>query len=511
MRDLPTELARLRDDHARRLDGARPPEEWRRTVRRNRARRGALWAGGAAVAVALLSIAALPGPSSAPPAAADASDPIPDVLPTTEPVQWELATVRFGAGEDWLDDPLLEGPPQCGQPLPASMSARDGFRAEHEVPDQVIVRAGGYGSPAQASTTIRYGRYDEFPVVVDPLVGLVAQDGIVVGWLTPSARRGVTTFADAYPSTQHWVGLATLALACGGTADPGPGAAMGPLARLEAGDYEVAWMTRVHATEEANARADLAGRGFAVPPTSLLTAYREGSYECDLAREQPRASLPLTCDPDAVPGTTVDLEGGTVTFPYRAESFGRAVDVTFVTEPVAMTIYDVAPNPRVRIERQNPPHVAGEPMECGATYGGLNESAVRLSWSEPTDSIAFGSRELVDVWVAGRDWSAAAVLVPDGGTLWLTERIDRRAALDDGGSYGYTLHEVVGSAPIAVEPRIEIDRYVGPTTVTVSLGDIEWCERPSPVPTASLTFSLVAPHTVVTGSGVETYEVLRIE
>ncbi|WP_084038752.1 hypothetical protein [Demequina sp. NBRC 110053] len=514
MRDLSAELARLRDGHARRLEHARAPQSWARDVARRRAGRAAAWAGTASLAILAITVGAVHGAASdstEPPSAA-AHSPTPSLppAPAEEPAAWALATVEFGAERDWLADPLVEGPPQCGEPLPGSMSARDGFRAEHQVPDRVFVRAGTSGTAARASATIRYGRPDEFPVVVDPMVGLVARDGVVVGWLTPSARRGVTTFSRAYPSTQHWIGLGVLAVACDGAADAGPTAGTPAVRTLEAGDYEVAWMTRVHATEEANARADLAGRGYSVPPASLLAAFREGSYECEREREESRSALPLTCDPGAVPGTAVDAEAGSITFPYRADAFGREVDVTFVTRAVPLTIDDAALDPRKTIEEQNPPHVPGEPMECGAIYSALSESAATLQWADSAGSVEFDSPARVHAWVEGREWTSAAIVVPDA-RLWITERIDRRAALSQGGSYAYSLHHVVGSVDVDLPPRITVSRYDGPAAVDLNLGSVDWCAEPSRYPMGSLGFSLVAPHTVVTNAGVEEFEVIRIE
>lgn len=499
MADLTRALHELNDSHRAHHSHATPNPALRREIARARRTRAALWGTGAAVSVAALAAAVLPS------VLAGEEAPARDVVDaaTFEPPVYAQATVRFDQATDWLDDPESTGPPQCGAPLPQSLAARDGFSADHEIPDQVTMQRDVYTESVTASVSIRYGRYDEFPVVVDPMTGLVAQDGVVVGWLPPSAQRGVNIFVRGYPSTQTWDGLGGIAIACRDSASE-------PLTQLEPGDYEVAWMTRVHASESANAQADLAQQGFAVPPSSVLSAYREGSYECGRL-EGWTGTVPITCDPGAVPGTEVDLDAGTVTFPYDEDALGREVDVTFMSQAVPLTLEAAPDDPLEVIENQNPPHVPGEPMVCGAQYGGLDGSDLLVSMVEPFDRLEYGATAQVEAWVQGFDWTQATVTLPTEATLWITQREQRRAALNDGGSYGYTLHVVVGRASVTLPAELEIDRYTGPTPFSIEVGAVEWCEGPPQVSAAALTHSVLAPHTIDVDGGGREFAMVRID
>ncbi|GIG53841.1 hypothetical protein [Demequina activiva] len=499
MADLGPELRALREGLRSEHAASTPPPSLRRDIARSRRTRAGLWSAAAAVGIVAIAASALPALL-----AQDEPDPAATAaLPAIDPPVYVDATVSFDEATDWLDDPASAGPPQCGTPMPQSLAARDGFSATHEIPTAVTMQRDAYRTIVEASVTIRYGRYDEFPVIVDPMTGLVGRDGLVVGWLPPSAQRGVNIFVRGYPSTQTWDGLGGIAIACRQSPDQ-------PATQLEPGDYEVAWMTRVHSSETANAKADLAQRGFAIPPTAVLAAYREGSYECERLQGW-SGTVPITCDPGAVPGTEIDLDAGRVTFPYDEDALGREVDVTLVSQTVPLTIAPAPSDPRDVIEAQNPPHEPGEPMQCGDSYGALDGSDLRLSLTVPFDDLEFGSTTEVEAWVQGFDWTQAAVTLPATAPLWITQREQRRAALNDGGSYGYTLHEVVGRVEVTLPERIAIDRYEGPTSVTIDVSAVQWCDGPPSVSAAALTYSILAPHTVELDDEARTFELVRID
>ncbi|WP_297082184.1 hypothetical protein [uncultured Demequina sp.] len=498
MRDIGEALRALEDDYRDEATADVPPTAVGREIARRRRGRASLWAGGIAACTGLVLAAAVPTIVDAvrPP-----PSPVPDAMPTAVPQLYEEATVAF-TDATWSENPLATGPPQCGHALPDQLSARDGLSATHDVPDAVRIDGVGYLTGVAASVTVRYGRFDELPAVMGPLVGLVAADGVVVGWLPPTSSRGLSVFAGAQPFTLTWNGLGGTPVAC-------RDAAGDALERLGPGEYEVAWASQVVASEDDNARADLALRGWAIPPAELVIAYREGSYECGRALAW-TGTRPLTCDPGAVPGTRIDLESGTVTFPYDPGALGREIDVTFVSPAVPLTIDGGPADPLAIIERENPPHVAGEPMQCGAEYGGLASSDLLLQLGMPFEQLEFGQPATVDAWARGIAWTEATVDLQTDARLWITQPVQRRAALNDGGSYAYVLHRVVGSASITVPEQFVIDRYSGPLSVEMVIGEVEWCDGPPEVSAATLTYSLHTPHTVTTGAGSVDFEVARL-
>jgi len=498
MREIGDALRGLQEDYGGEVGAQAPPDTVRRDIARARRARAGLWAGGLAVSAGLLVAAALPSVLDA---LEPTPSPIPDAMPTALPPPYEQATVAF-ADAAWFESPLATGPTECGQPLPDQLSARDGLSATHDVPAAVRVDTGGYLSGVAASVTVRYGRFDELPAVMGPMVGLVAADGIVVGWLPTTSNRGLSVFAGAQPFTLSWNGLGGTPLACRDSADDS-------FERLGPGEYEVAWVSRVVASEADNARADLALRGWVIPPAELVTAYREGSYECGTALGW-SGTRPLTCDPGAVPGTQIDLEAGTVTFPYDPDVLGREIDVTFVSRAVPLTIEGGPRDPLDIIEAENPPYVAGEPMECGADYGGLPSSDLLVRLGMPFEQLEFGQSAQVEAWVRGVAWSEATIDLDPDARLWITQQVQRRAALNDGGSYAYVLHRVVGSAELTLPDRLAIDRYTGPSPLVVEVGAVEWCGAPPDVSIAGLTYSVLVPHTVTTDAGSESFDVIRL-
>ncbi|WP_203653263.1 hypothetical protein [Demequina activiva] len=280
---------------------------------------------------------------------------------------------------------------------------------------------------------------------------------------------------------------------------------------LESGEYQVAWTLRVHASQEANAQVALANEGYSVPHSSTLELFREGSYDC-MQMMSYDSAVPLTCDPGALFGTEIDLEAGTVTFPYRASAYERDVDATFVSQPQTMTLEgDTGMDWWTQFEESHPPYEPGTPLACGDQIRASSDG-VMLAWDVTWDQLVSGSVVAGSAWRWMPDWSTVSVSFPESTRIWLLTSEDVFYEMEDGSQVGTSVDTIAGWVDVDLPAQIEMVRYDGPTELDIALGAVEWCGGSPPARERPPYGVIVDPHQESDGSGTarEVVEAMQV-
>lgn len=405
-----------------------PPSDLAERVRRRRAARAAL-AGATAVATA----AVLVGAALAWDRRGDTEDlAVPSPDPTAGVVALPVTTDTLWSSPDY---PYLL---HCGEPLPAPHTEAQGFALAATPSPPREQDATDVLPTWRAELTYGGARRS---VVVEPGVPVVARDGVVVGVGYPSSEpEGLSVIGNGRRVIQRSVGDGAVYAVrwCGKEQVPDDADS----ALVEAGQYEVTWLTRVHMTPADAALTKLASEGYAVAasdpeyPAGMPVEQRwvytwsPGSVDCLRVASVladgavgPGQHLPVQCTSDLPEGVSVDPDTGQVSAPYDAGLVGDPVDVTLVSEPFAIRVdqpirwSDLGWHGRDAL-----PEVAVEP-QCGQNAAALQTprtTGFQTTRDTGARDLARGIRVplLVDFLPLENDGDATVVL-PDGAEVWV--------------------------------------------------------------------------------------------
>ena len=483
--DLGEELRRLADSGAERRAELQASGDVVRAVRRRRAVRGGLVAAGAAAGLGLVGAAAAPSVLAA---MEPEAEPAPTLSVTDTVVDHATVAFEDAMGPDGLV--VLEdgGPAACGGPLPDPVAISGDFSATFTPPHADVLNPDGYSGSSVVKVEVTYTGASDLPAISDPVLALFARDGVVVGYSTSYHEVGLTTWTTGGTTGHTWDSIAW-ASACGGDEE-----------WLAPGEYEVAWSMRVHASQEENAQMDLAAEGYAVPPAGALEIYAEGSYDCQEALSW-GSQVPLTCAPDALFGTEIDGEAGTITFPYSARAYDRDVEATFVSEPRTMT---VGSTPGLEwwadFDEAHPLYQPGTAVACGDVLRPASEEDT-FRWDVRWDQITAGESHPAVAWRWTQDWSQRTIELPASTRLWLLTNDDVVFEQEDRSQVQTSVPVVAGWAEVTLPSSIQMTRYDGPTEFEVAIDTVEWCDAGRPASGVRPEGVIVDPYVMTDASG----------
>lgn len=471
-------LAQRRGDH---LAPVTPPADVRRSIgRRRRLRTGVM-------AVATVAVLGVVGAASVPAVLDTVAAPsVPDpTLSVTERVV-AMATVPFDQATSINDSVMDDAVAWCGQSLPAPSSAGDEFTAtfdarESDTPPSVGIM----------NVRLDYAGAENLHATLSPLVALFAREGVVVGFSVGYEEPGLVTFNAGGGMSRRWANEGIWNAQC-------PEDGHYPERGLPAGDYETVWTIGVLASEVANAQAELWREGYVIPTAEELEIFREGSYDCR-ARLSWSEQIPITCDPTALGDTVIDLEAGTVTFPYRADAYDRDVDVRLTSEPATVTLGDeFSDNWWIEYEETNPEYVPGTPLACGdqfrTGYGG-----VQLALETDLTGLERGAVVDIEAWSVDQDWSELSLELPTGPRAWILESME--VVLEqDNGTVATSVDRVVGWLDLSLPGQLDLVRYDGPRVFEAEVLDVGWCDG-QPHPDQVTGAAIIDPYTVTDADG----------
>ncbi|MDN4480211.1 hypothetical protein [Demequina muriae] len=499
------------DARARQWPDARAGRERRRSIRRARALRVGGSAAVAAVVITGIGAAGVgfTGLGSAPEPSPSAS---PDL--TIDQGDTAYATVPFP------DAHVMESQWDhmtgfCGEPVPATDATGADFSVEFAVPqgleiDQVT---GASVGATEASATVSYHGTATMPAFVDGPFALYMRDGIVVGMALRYQNPVVTAFEQGRTSTYRWESMSG-SLTCDQSAG---------FSTLEPGEYQMVLVTQVHNDETAAAMQSLRMDGFTLPMANELPAFREGAYECDGAYTW-NDLIPVTCEPNALPGVEIDEQAGMVTVPYDASYYAEDVDLTFVSSPVDVTLSEREDDEYLPPPDRGPSYERGAVPACGDTYASIHSGSIRAGWQSSAwdadgwedrwrtlDEVSVGDRVTPVFWLMDQGWITADLTVPTDPRVWVMSQRD--VQYDDGDDDPTTetwesVQEVVAWLDTASEVEgsaLEIVRYDGPETWPLTVTDVQTCDG-TDVADIEISMGLIASPSTLTRSDGRTEE-----
>lgn len=453
---------------------ARAPQDIKRSITRRR--RLTLGSAGVAAAVVIGSVAVgglgltdTPElPSLTPTASADLSLDRGTVDYTTVP----LSTTGHLSGE--LMQP---GSAMCGESAPAPSHDNGDFTATFELPDKLELDRSttiNEHSTERASITLAYNAQEPLPAFAGGLTALFIEDDVVVGYSNSSQPAVVNTFMPDQTRTYpwRWDGWVTNC----DTSDEIP--------YLPAGDYDVVWISRVHNDLTTAAQWSLQQDNYSLPTVQDLEAFREGSFFCDQWHMMDTFE-PITCNPNALVGFTLDEEENTATIPYDTSYYVRDVDVLFVSAPSPAALTGEYPDMSYGDEFSI--YEPGGEMVCGDFFHDIARNDAQLSGMLPSWSRLPAPGETVSahLWRWALGWSEAHVNVPASSRIWLTQHKVAKSATEKHGAsvfVTYHGHEVVGWLDVesATAPSVQLQVYDGPAEWPLTVIDAGWCDGHDP-------------------------------
>jgi hypothetical protein len=372
----------------------------------------------------------------------------------------------------------------CGDAVPESEGSLDGFALETQVFTGSDTRNSAEATLDDGTsvlTTVTYSGSPHAPVFLDVGYGVLAKDGVVVALVDQASTRSDLRFSpllDGY----SWTDVVNLGRNLDLCPDSPLEASSYDELTLPAGDYQFYAVAHANVTEEMIGLHVLAEAGYG--PVNSQGAWAPGSIDCARQLEYresdngPADPLPLACEPDGVPGASIDADAGTISVPYPAVDYTEDVDVTVVSEALPIRLSEplstIPPEMWVSIDGYPDPTPASA-LECGLDFSWIETDApVDGRVADGIDALlANGSGPiLLDEWA---DPAGATVTLGASSEAWLTGRDNER------GNY------IAGHATATFTPsrEIVIDRYSEYPEVSLTLTDVTWCE-PQPDPVQSI-------------------------
>lgn len=376
---------------------------------------------------------------------------------------------------------------ECGDPAPTPLTSSNGFSlniSERATNDTWVTALSKYSGTVVDGVSPQTG----YAVLVkdDVVQAVVVSQGSSFAVSIDESGQGVRYVVGADPLVQgqsidsSWSGEAIAVQVApaglGGSAIcvNGFDFAEDDQAVLPAGDYQVYIVQAVHKSPLDTALRALYERGYEFAPES--GTWTPGSIDCDRSTYQVQKGwtdmAPVECEPLGVDGVTFDGKGN-VTIAYTVDRGPQELDLTLVSEPVALTLAsDVTITSPFPSAASLIDDSGSTVLECGATIDSLYMSSLSAQFAGDTSAglDAFlsdaGATVLLDTGTSS-EVQVGHVELPAEATAWLVA--------SRGGQ-----NVVVASAPVSMGDGkpLPIDRSVGEAPTMVRLGEPQWCEFP---------------------------------
>jgi len=255
------------------------------------------------------------------------------------------------------------------------------------------------------------------------------------------------------------------------------------------GDYTAVALTRIFATEESIALGQVLVGRFRVDEADKQPGgiYRPGSYDC--AALESYDTMVRACLPDVVPSAQVDNDRQIVSVMYDPTDFPEPFDVTLVSEPIDVTLASWADDlgevgGGILSSGDATRFASATDVVCGAVVN--DYSAFEATGESRFDSDSGPDDVSLKVQVPNLAYRSADTyqamvmpwLAPDGSSVRLDAGARVVYLLDPpsaSADFGWPEYEVVGFAPVEMLGVIPYDRYVGPTSVQLQVGEPQRC------------------------------------
>lgn len=428
---------------------------------------GLVFAGGTAVVSAL---SAADAASTVAPSPTVSDSPVPSV-----------AHIPLAGGPEFAS---LNDYPICGAPAPQPQPHARGFSIAASVgpsrdpwPDQTV---------ESLTASVSYDAGDPGPSSRGPLWVLLVADGKIAGATQFDRAQLYKTVTQNMASQSFGIPAYSEMFSCRKLSLRGPREY--DLFTIDPGTYTAVAYTRIFATVESVALSQILPGRFQLDEAARQPGgvYQPGSYDCTVLES--RDQMVRACLPDVVTSAQVDSDRQTVSVLYDPSRFTEPFDVTLVSEPLDITLASYADDQQESGSFLiNPDDMSrfasAADVVCGAVVNDF--SAFEATGDSRFDGHWGFDGVSIDVQVPALDRPSAGTvqatvmtwIAKDGSSVRLDAGarvvyLRHRASTTD---FGWDDYEVVGFAPVEMLGVIPYDRFSGPTSVQLRVGEPERC------------------------------------
>jgi hypothetical protein len=437
---------------------ASPADATRGLIARRRRRNAAVAGGSSALALGGLVAAGL---------LQDSRDQAPA---SADPNAIEYVKVEMSGtgGLQGFSDPVASV--SCGATLPAPKTE------DQEFTQSVAVDPTAPDGTLRVNASLHYDGLDRAPAYISAGYAVLTRDGVVVNEYpnnTTGDPFGAVTSGETWNANRVVDGSVFEQQPCrsGVYVEPSPNDVAYP-----AGDYLVYVTSQALVSAPVLAERELQDRGYYVAVSSQ-GAWNPGSVDCQQAvTSAGGGGTPVQCLDSLPSGVSIDKKANTTTLPYHAANYSGELNVTLVSQPIAVTLdHDITYADLGYASAPTSQPTSNQPLTCGQVDGTqIFGSNLDTTFAQPVTlaSLVAGGEVPILVDARTRDERSR-------GTLRLADGAIASVVLGDSSSGAWVAAQ--GSAALAPSV-VTIDRAKGYPDVSLKLDGMTECPAPTEGP-----------------------------
>ena len=439
---------------------ASPADATRGLIARRRRRNAAVAGGTSALAIGgLVAAVMVQGSREKAPAPASA-----------DPNAVAYVTVDMNGTSGWqgFSEPVASV--SCGSTVPATVTQGQGFT------QSVAVDPSAPDGTLRVSASLHYAGADRAPAYVGPGSAVLTRDGVIVnGYLSAGTGDpfGAVTSGETWNANRVIDGSVFAQQPCRSDSyvEPSPDDVAYP-----AGDYQVYVVSQALASAPLIAKRELEDRGYYVAVSSQ-GVWNPGSVDCQrTAASAGGGPTPVQCADPLPSGVSIDAKSHTVTLPYHSSNYSGELNVTLVSEPIAVTLdHDITYGDLGYGSAPKAQPASDLPLTCGQNDGPRTlGGSITATFAQPVSAPSLLSGGEVPILVDARIGNDHT-----RGTLRLADGALASVVVGAPGSGGW----VAAQGSVALTPSVvSIDRVKGYPDVSLRLDGMTECPAPTEGP-----------------------------
>lgn len=439
---------------------ASPADATRGLIARRRRRNAALAGGTSSLALGGLLAAVL------------VQDSRGQVPASTDPNGIQYVKVDMSGSDGWpgFTDPVVST--NCGASLPAPMTQDQGFT------QSVAVDPAAPDGTLRVNTSLRYDGPDRASALISPGIAVLTRDGVVINYYTGynnGVPFGAVASGDTWANGNVVSGPVFDPRPCFSGVDyvePNPSDVAYP-----AGDYQVYVVSQALASTTLLARHALQDQGYDLA-YSGSGVWSPGSIDCQEALKSAGGGgfTPVECLDRLPSGVSIDAKSHTATLPYHSADFSGELNVTLVSQPIAMSLdHDITYGDLGVVSAPTSQPTSNQPLACGQVDGTqIFGSNLDTTFAQPVTLASLTAGGEVPILVDARTRDKRS-----RGTLRLADGAIASVVLGDSSSGAWVAAQGQASLTPSV---VAIDRAKGYPDVSLKLDDMTECAAPTEGP-----------------------------
>jgi hypothetical protein len=437
---------------------ASPADATRGLIARRRRRNAAVAGGTSALALgALVAAVVVQGSRAQAPASADPNG----IEYVTVDMDWATATQGFVDPVTYVN---------CGDEVPAPVTKDQDFT------QSVAVDPNTSGESLRVNASLRYEGTDRAPAFIDPGHAVLARDGVVVNTY-PNFNNGdpfsAITSGHTWNANRVLNGSPFQQSPCqsGAYTPPSPGDVAYP-----AGDYQVYVVSQALVSTTTLAENELQDQGYYVADNTR-GVWNPGSVDCQQAVTSAGGGItPVQCVDPLPSGVSIDAKSNTATLPYHSADFSGELNVTLVSQPIAVTLdHNITYGDLGYVSAPRAQPTSNQPLTCGQLDGPrILGGSITATFAQPVSVANLLSGGEVPILVDDMTGGGR-----QRGTLRLADGALASVVLNYSSSGAWVAAQGTATLTPAV---VTIDRAKGYPDVSLKLDGMTECPAPTEGP-----------------------------